>query len=126
MMQRREFVGHAATALALAGTASPIIEGYRMEDMYGLIGQMKVAPDKRRDIIALLAGATRDMAGNIAYLIAEDLEDDSSIWITEVWQTKTDHANSLKLPSVQDAIAKARPHITGFGTRVETKPIARD
>ncbi len=94
--------------------------------MYGLIGQMKVAPDKRRDIIALLAGATRDMAGNIAYLIAEDLEDDSSIWITEVWQTKTDHANSLKLPSVQDAIAKARPHITGFGTRVETKPIARD
>ena len=94
--------------------------------MYGLIGQMKVAPDKREDIIALLAGATRDMAGNIAYLIAEDLEDDSSIWITEVWQTKTDHANSLKLPSVQDAIAKARPHITGFGTRVETKPIARD
>ena len=94
--------------------------------MYGLIGQMKVAPDKREDIIALLAGATRDMAGNIAYLIAEDLEDDSSIWITEVWQTKTDHANSLKLPSVQDAIAKARPHITGFGTRVETTPIARD
>ncbi|MEL7519190.1 MAG: antibiotic biosynthesis monooxygenase family protein, partial [Pseudomonadota bacterium] len=65
----------------------------------------------------------RDMPGNLAYLIAEDLEDPAAIWITEVWKTKTDHANSLKLPSVQAAIATARQHITGFGTRAETRPV---
>ena len=96
-----------------------------MEEMYGLIGQMKTAPGKRAEVIAALLGGTADMPGNIAYLIAEALEDENSIWITEVWQTKTDHANSLQLESVQQAIGNARPHITGFGTRIETKPVAR-
>nr|WP_281501165.1 antibiotic biosynthesis monooxygenase [Erythrobacter sp. F6033] len=93
--------------------------------MYGLIGQMKVADGKRGEVIAAMLAGTRDMPGNIAYMIAEDLDDPNSIWITEVWQTKTDHANSLQLPGVQEAIGKARAHITGFGTRVETKPIVR-
>lgn len=96
-----------------------------MEEAYGIIGQMMVADGKRAEVIAALLGGTRDMPGNIAYMIAEDLGDPNAIWITEVWQTKTDHANSLKLPSVQEAIAKARPHITGFGTRVETIPVLR-
>lgn len=94
-----------------------------MEEMYGLIGQMKVADGKRGEVIAALLSGTRDMPGNIAYMIAEDLTDPNSIWITEVWKTKTDHANSLNLPSVQEAIGKARAHITGFGTRVETRPV---
>ncbi len=94
-----------------------------MEEAYGIIGQMKTAPGKRDEVIAALLEGTRDMPGNLAYLIAEDLEDETSIWITEVWQTKTDHANSLQLPQVQAAIGKARAHITGFGTRIETRPV---
>jgi quinol monooxygenase YgiN len=122
-MKRREFVGTAALAL-LAGTAAPALaKGTAMEEAYGIIGQMKTAPGKRSEVIAALLEGTRDMPGNIAYLIAEDLEDENSIWITEVWQTKTDHANSLQLPQVQAAIGKARAHITGFGTRVETRPV---
>ena len=96
-----------------------------MEEAYGIIGQMKTAEGKRSEVIAALLEGTKDMPGNIAYLIAEDLEDENSIWITEVWQTKGDHANSLQLPSVQAAIGKAREHIAGFGTRIETKPIMR-
>ena len=122
-MQRREFVGTAALAI-MAGTAMPIFAKERaMEEAYGLIGQMKTAPGKRAEVIAALLEGTKDMPGNIAYLIAEDLEDENSIWITEVWQTKTDHANSLQLPQVQAAIGKAREHIASFGTRVETKPV---
>ncbi|WP_299192935.1 antibiotic biosynthesis monooxygenase family protein [uncultured Erythrobacter sp.] len=96
-----------------------------MEETFGLIGQMKVAEGKRSEVIAALLEGTSDMPGNIAYMIAEDLEDPTSIWITEVWNTRTDHANSLQLPSVQAAIAKVREHITGFGTRVETRPVLR-
>ena len=86
---------------------------------------MNVALGKREEVIAALLEGTNDMPGNIAYLIAEDLEDPTSIWITEIWNTKTDHANSLQLPQVQAAIGKAREHITGFGTRVETRPVLR-
>ena len=63
------------------------------------------------------------MPGNLAYLIAEDTANPDSIWITEVWQTQADHAASLALPAVQATIAKARPLIAGFGTRVETRPV---
>lgn len=124
MIERREFVGGAAIAL-LAGCAPLKIGKAQMEEVYGLIGQMKVADGKRSAVISALLQGTADMPGNIAYLIAEDLEDANSIWITEVWHTKTDHANSLQLPQVQAAIAAARPFITGFGTRVETRPIVR-
>ena len=125
MLARREFVGGSALALLAAG--SPLSHGRiaGVEEMYGLIGQMKVLAEKRGEVIAALIEGTRDMPGNIAYMIAEDIEDATSIWITEVWNTKTDHANSLQLPSVQEAISMARPYITGFGTRVETKPVSR-
>lgn len=94
-----------------------------MDETYGLIGQMKVAEGKRDLVIEALVNGTKNMPGNLAYLIAEDLEDATSIWITEVWESKAAHADSLQLPGVQEAIAKARPFITGFGTRIETKPV---
>lgn len=94
-----------------------------MQEAFAVIGQMMASPGKRSELIALLLSGTRDMPGNLLYLIAEDLADPDAIWITEVWNTRTDHANSLKLPQVQAAIAKARPLIAGFGTRAETRPV---
>lgn len=124
-MERREFIGVTAVSL-LAGCATPAMGRVEeMEEAYGLIGQMKVAEGKRDVVIAALMKGTREMPGNLAYIIAEDREDPNSIWITEVWQTKTDHTNSLQLSSVQEAIGTARPYITGFGTRIETKPVLR-
>ena len=94
-----------------------------MPETYGIIGQMKCAPGKRSEVVAALVEGTKDMPGNIAYLIAEDLGEEESIWITEVWESKEAHAASLQLPQVQAAIGKAREFITGFGTRVETRPV---
>ena len=63
------------------------------------------------------------MPGNLLYLVAEDLDDPDAVWITEVWATRTDHENSLKLPGVQAAIARGRPLIAGFGARAQTRPV---
>ena len=49
--------------------------------------------------------------------------DADSIWITEVWDAKESHAASLSLPAVQQAIARARPLLAGFGERFETEPV---
>ena len=62
------------------------------------------------------------MPGNLAYMIAEDLDDPDSLWITEVWESQEHHAQSLSLESVQQAIAKGKPLIAGFGERFETIP----
>ncbi len=115
--RRLVLVGGAAAvmtpSLALAGDKT----------MYGLIGQMKAAPGKRDDLVAILKEGTGEMPGCLSYILAFDPTDADAIWITEVWTDKDSHAGSLKLPAVQAAIAKARPIIAGFGHRFETTPV---
>ncbi len=119
---RREFVlasvGTVAYALCSSGE---IVRGG--SKMYGLIGKMKVADGKRDELVTILLEGTDKMPGCLSYIIANDATDANAIWITEVWDTKENHAASLKLPSVQAAIAKGRPMITGFGERFETEPV---
>ncbi len=43
--------------------------------------------------------------------------------VTEVWDSAASHKASLSLPAVQQAIAKGRPLIAGFGERFETRPL---
>ena len=91
--------------------------------MYGLIGKMKTAPGQRDAVIAILLEGTTGMPGCRSYIVARDPAEADAIWITEVWDSAELHRASLTLPSVQDAIARARPHITGFGERFETEPV---
>lgn len=120
---RREFVGSAALALLLPGCVQAMEEIDPAQPLYGLIGQMKAQPGKREELIGYLQAGTRAMPGNLAYLIARDAGDADAIWITEVWKDQASHQASLALPGVKDAIARARPIIAGFGTRVETVPV---
>ncbi len=90
--------------------------------MYGLIGKI-IAVDGRRDALAgILHHGSRSMAGCISYIVALDTADANALWVTELWETREHHAASLSLPSVQEAIAKGRPLIAGFGQRIETIP----
>ena len=91
--------------------------------MYGLIGRMKATPGKRAELAAALLEGTDAMPGCLSYIVAEDGGDADALWITEVWDSKQSHADSLKLPAVQAAIAKGRPLIAGFDSRSETVPL---
>ena len=91
--------------------------------MYGLIGKMTAAAGQRDALIAILLESTARMPGCLSYVVAKDAKDESSIWITEVWDSKESHAASLTLPQVKAAIAKARPIIAGFGDYFTTEPV---
>ena len=91
--------------------------------MYGLIGKMLAVPGQRDALIDVLLVGTNRMPGCLSYIIASDPADANVIWITEVWDTRASHAASLSLPAVQEAIAKGRPLIAGFGDRFETEPV---
>lgn len=91
--------------------------------MYGLIGKMLAKPGQRQALVDLLLAGTQDMPGCLSYVVALDQTDPNAIWITEVWDRPASHQASLKLPAVQQAIAKARPLIAGFGERFETRPV---
>ena len=91
--------------------------------MYGLIGKMSATAGNRDALSSILLSGTGEMPGCLSYIIATDPSDPDALWITEVWDSQESHRDSLKLPSVQDAIAKGRPLIAGFSNRVETEPL---
>lgn len=91
--------------------------------MYGLIGRMNAVAGQRDALAQILLEGTDAMPGCLSYVVALDPDDEDALWITEVWDTRENHQASLKLPSVQAAIAKGRPLIAGFSHRVETQPI---
>lgn len=91
--------------------------------MYGLIGKMLAHPGQRDALIEILLADVSTMPGCHSYIIARDPSDANAIWITEVWDAKASHAASLQLPAVQQAIARGRPMIAGFGEHIETEPV---
>ena len=119
---RRDFIF--ATSAAVAGVASTAmrIQHEGEKQMYGLIGKMTAVSGQRDALIAILLEGTERMPGCLSYIVAKDTSEENAIWITEVWDSKTSHEASLKLPSVQRAITKGRPLIAGFGTRIVTEP----
>jgi quinol monooxygenase YgiN len=91
--------------------------------MYGLISKIETMPGRREALAALLVEGTQAMPGCLSYVIATDPSDETSLWITEVWDSDASHKASLSLPAVQAAIAKGRPMIAGFSNRIEIVPI---
>lgn len=91
--------------------------------MYGLIGRMLAASGKREQLLGIMRDGMGDMPGCLSYVIARDPQSEDGIWITEVWDSKDNHAASLQLPQVQATIALARPIIAGFAERFETEPL---
>jgi quinol monooxygenase YgiN len=120
---RRDFIF--ATSAALAGVAwTPMpIQNKGEKQMYGLIGKIITVSVQRDALIAILLEGTKKMPGCLSYIVAKDPSDENAIWITEVWDSKTSHEESLKLPAVQQAISKGRPLIAGLGTSIVTEPV---
>lgn len=91
--------------------------------MYGLIGKMIAADGKREELAQILLTGTAGMPGCRSYVVALDATDPHALWVTEVWESQEAHAASLSLPVVQQAIARGRPLIAGFGERFVTTPL---
>jgi quinol monooxygenase YgiN len=82
---------------------------------YGYLGSMKTRPGSREDVVAILVGGADGLraAGCELYAVSVAATDEVTIWVTEIWPSKQQHDDSLKLPEAQAAIAKARPMLTG-------------
>ncbi len=91
--------------------------------MFGLIAKIKTARGQRDALVAILVEGTAAMPGCLSYVVANDVADSDAIWVTEVWASRESHRASLSLPAVQQAIAKGKSLIAGFGERFETEPV---
>lgn len=83
---------------------------------YFLHGKLTAAAGKGDELADILLEASKLVAaapGCHIYLIGKDQNDPDSVWVTEVWDSKEDHDNSLKAEGVRALIARAMPLLGG-------------
>lgn len=83
---------------------------------YGLFGKLTAKAGQGAALAAILLEASQLVSaakGCQVYLISQVADDETAVWITEVWDTKEDHDNSLKAAEVRELIGKAMPLLDG-------------
>lgn len=84
--------------------------------MYAMTGKLLAQPGKRGQLADILLRASRmvaEMQGCRAYIILEDLQDESSVVVFEMWDDKESHDASLRDANVRALIAEAMPILAG-------------
>ena len=80
--------------------------------MYLLHGNLTAKTGKAGALADILIEASKLVStakGCGLYIISKDENDENSIYVTEVWNKKEDHDNSLKVEGVKDLITRAMP-----------------
>lgn len=83
---------------------------------YGLHGYLTATEGKGDELAAILLEASELVStakGCQQYIVSKDPENDDVIWISEVWDSKEDHDNSLNVEGVKELIGKAMPILAG-------------
>jgi quinol monooxygenase YgiN len=79
---------------------------------YLLHGKLTATKGNAELLASILLQASKLVSaakGCILYVIAKDKQDEDSVWITEIWESREDHDNSLKVEGVKELIAQAMP-----------------
>ena len=53
--------------------------------MWGMIVKITLLPGKRDEMVEILQESAADMPGCLSYVVAKDVGDENTIWVTEVW-----------------------------------------
>lgn len=94
--------------------------------MYGRTGTLIAQAGKRQELTKILvraSGLVGDLPGCHLYLVTEDLADDNTIWVMEVWADKEAHAASLQDDRVRALIQEAMPLLSGSPTGSEMRVV---
>ena len=83
---------------------------------YGLHGKLKASEGNGAKLASILLEASRLVStakGCHLYIISEDKNEKDAVWVTEVWDSKEDHDDSLKVEGVRELISQAMPILDG-------------
>lgn len=82
------------------------------------VGTLGTVPGKRDELVALLTERSSTLAeiGCLQYEVGVSADQPNTVFVVELWTTAEAHQASLLRPDVQQAIAEARPLLSGdFG-----------
>ena len=87
-----------------------------MANKYGLYGKLQAQAGKGQELSEILLKAAKLMEqakGCILYIVSKAANNPDAVYVMEVWDSKEDHDNSLKLPGVPELISQAMPILDG-------------
>ena len=109
----------------LAGTAGVALRGISV-DRFGMFGKV-IARQGQRDALVRNLLAAAELVGKAQgcelYVVHTSPTEPDTVWVTEVWRSKADHAASLSIKGVRELIAKTRPLIAEMGEPILTIPV---
>lgn len=115
---RRTFLEY-LSAVMLTSVVSGSQEAGRM---WGTIAKITLLPSRRDVMIEILKESAADMPGCLSNVVAKDVTDENTIWVTEVWHSMASHDASLSLPAVKNAIPRSKAIASNFEKIVVTSP----
>ena len=80
-----------------------------LQDVHGLLKAKKGRGDELASILLASSKILATIKGSSHYVVSRDINDADVIYVTEFWNSKEDHDNSLKNPEVRALISKALP-----------------
>jgi len=89
-----------------------------------MTGQLAALPGKRSELTSILLRASKIVAtlpGCRAYIVSEDMQDESVVWIFEIWDAKEMHDASLREEQARALISQARPILAGIPSGSELR-----
>ncbi|HSK23787.1 MAG TPA: putative quinol monooxygenase [Egicoccus sp.] len=92
--------------------------------MYGLHGRIDATEGHGDELVDHLLADVEVLRdhGCLLYVVSRSDDAPDAVYVYEVWTDADAHQASLRLPSVQAAITKARPIIAGMSDRLEFTP----
>ncbi|WP_439559390.1 putative quinol monooxygenase [Dyadobacter sp.] len=84
--------------------------------MYLLHGKLTAKPGHADELAGILLEASElvsDAKGCKLYVIGKDAAELNAVYVTEIWDSKEDHDNSLKHDQVRALISRAMPILDG-------------
>ena len=88
--------------------------------MYLLHGKLTAKSGRQEELAKILLEASELVStakGCRFYVVGKDENDTNSIYITEMWESKDDHDNSLKVEGVKELITKVLPILDSQPTK---------
>lgn len=83
---------------------------------FGMVGKLHAEPENREQLVDILSQASdlmQSAEGCNLYVVSKDADDDTAVWVMELWDSKEAHDNSLKREDVRALIGQAMPILIG-------------
>ena len=91
-----------------------------MTNKYLLHGKLTAKNGHGDELSTILLEAAKLVStakGCNLYVIGKEENDENSVYVTEIWDSKDDHNNSLKVEGVSELIMQAMPILAGQPTK---------